>query len=174
MKKIALTLVFIAFSCISTFAQNFFLQDGEIKWQKVINEDVDIKDIHKAMVKSYDFVDINLYDDFISAEIKPVTFRSADYGMKWGNTPTILGNGALGPIFIIIEVKEGRYKVTASEIRISSVTQSSNYLNGAFTTLEEMVITDDAFNDSMEKTYAPVFSKFLDCKLNFKLEEEEW
>lgn len=174
MKKIVLTLVFIAFSCMSIMAQDFFIEEGKIKWQKIINEDANIKDIHKAMVMSYDFMNVNLYNDFITAEIKPVRFKSEDYGMKWGNTPTVLSNGAIGPIFIIVEVKEGRYRITASHIRITSVTQSSNYLNGAFTELEEIVMTDDVFNDSMEKTYASVFGKFLDGKLNFKLEEEEW
>ncbi|MBR5199468.1 MAG: hypothetical protein IKW20_06530 [Bacteroidales bacterium] len=173
MKKYFFILLLVLISPLCK-AQEFYIDQEQLTWQMVYHRNVSIDDIHKQMAYSGGFQNIVKIDDCIFADIKPVPFKPADYGMKRGSSPTILLNGAIGTIHIRIECKEGRYRVTANNMYITDITSGGFSPMGSVTKLDDLVLADGEPNEYFN-TVAPVFQKVINSKVTFVAqEEEEW
>ena len=157
-----------------TQAQNFLFENGQIKWQKVYESDMTFAEIHTAVVVSNDYEDIQVLDNCIFATLKPVDYVPEDYGFEYWDSNTLLLNGALGPIAVRIDVKEGRYRVTATNILITDITSGGLLPLGYKSKLEDYALKRGAPNKMMTEQFGPVFEKFLTRKTTFKKINDEW
>ena len=172
MKQIIILL--LALISLKASAQGFQIDEGTIKWQKIYESDMTISDIYKYIVVSNDFYDIQLLSDCIVAKSKPVKYVPEEYGFRWGNSSTLLLNGAIGPIFLQIDVKDGRYRVTAKDIGVTDITSGGIVPIGSVTMLEEVALNDGAPNNIMTSQFAPIFDLFLNRLTTFYKVQEDW
>ena len=169
-----LLILLLALMPLSAFAQGFQIENNQIKWQKVYDSDMTLTDIYIAMVTSNEYADIQVLDDCIVATIKPVDYVPEDYGFRYGNSNTLLLNGALGPVLLRIDVKEGRYRATATDIRITDVTSGGLTPMGYESILEDYALKRGAPNKMMVEQFSPVFDQFLTRKTTFTKVNDEW
>jgi hypothetical protein len=169
-----LLILLLAIMPLSAMAQGFQFENNTVTWQKVYDSDMTLSDIYTAMMSSNDFIDIQLLEDRIFASIKPVNYVPEDYGFRYGNSCTLLLNGALGPISIRIDVKEGRYRVTASDFCITDITPGGFTPVGYIDKLDDYAFKKGAPSKLMIDQFAPVFGKFLERKTTFTKVDDEW
>ena len=172
MKRILILL--LALMPIIASAQGFQIDEGAIKWQKIYESDMTISDIYKCIVVSNDFYDIQLLSDCIVAKSRPVKYVPEEYGFRWGNSNTLLLNGAIGPIFLQIDVKEGRYRVTAKDISVTDVTSGDIVPRGSVIKLEEVALDKGIPNNMMTSQFAPIFDHFLNRLTSFYKVDDDW
>ena len=172
MKRILILL--LAIMPIAASAQGFQIEDGKIIWQKIYATDMTISDIHKSMVISDAYYDITILSDCIVAKIKPFKYIPEDYGFRWGNSSVLLLNGAIGPILLRIDIKEGRYRVTASNILVTDITPGGLDAMGTTTRLEDVALTDGTPNKFMTSQLAPIFDHFLNLMTAFYKADDDW
>jgi hypothetical protein len=80
----------------------------------------------------------------------------------------------IGPITTRIETREGRYRVTLTNIRITNVTSNFAAI-GAVEDIEDYVLTNGAPNDQLIDYVAPMLGDyFIKTFLFTPQEEEEW
>lgn len=159
---------------IAAGAQGFQIEDGEITWRKIYTADMTVSDIHKAMVISDDYYDIVTFHDCIVAKTKPIDYIPEDYGFRWANSHTTLLNGALGPITLRIDVKEGRYRVTAYDMIITDITPTGLLPVGAQTHIEELALDGNSPNKTMTTQLAPIFDHLLNRLTSFQKVDDDW
>ena len=167
-------ILLLALLPITAAAQNFHIENGQIKWQKVYDSDMTFAELHTAIVVSNDYEDIQVLDNCIMATLKPVDYIPEDYGFKYGNSNTLLLNGALGPIAVRIDVKEGKYSVSATNILITRITSGGMLPLGYKSKLEDYALKRGAPNKMMTEQFGPVFDKFLTRKTTFKKTDDDW
>lgn len=172
MKRILILL--LALMPIIASAQGFQIDEGAIKWQKIYESDMTISDIYKCIVVSNDFYDIQILSDCIVAKSRPVKYVPEEYGFRWGNSNTLLLNGAIGPIFLQIDVKEGRYRVTAKDISVTDITSGDIVPKGSVVRLEEVALNNGVPNNMMTSQFAPIFDHFLNRLTSFNKVEDDW
>ena len=169
-----LLILLLALMPLSALAQGFQIEDNTIKWQKVYNTDMTFDEIYTAIVTSNDFDEIQALDNCIIAKIKPVDYVPEDYGFRYGNSNTLLLNGALGPVTVRIDVKEGRYRVTATDIIVTRTTSGGMLPRGYQSKLEDYALKKGQPNSMMTDQFAPVFEQFLTRKTTFTKVEDDW
>ena len=169
-----LFILLLALMPIGAFAQGFQIENGQIKWQKVYNTDMTFDDIYTAMITSNDFDEIQALEGCIIAKIKPVDYVPEDYGFRYGNSNTLLLNGALGPVTVRIDVKEGRYRVTATDIIVTRTTSGGMLPRGYQSKLEDYALKRGQPNSQMTDQFAPIFEQFLTRKTTFTKVDDEW
>lgn len=172
MRKILILLLALLPAIAS--AQGFQIENGQISWQKIYTSDMTLSEIHTAMVVSNDFADIQVLDNRIVAVIKPVDYVPEDYGFQYGNSNTLLLNGALGPINVRIDVKEGRYRVTATDLTVTRITSGGMLPKGYESKLEDYALKRGVPNKMMTEQFAPVFGQFLERTTSFTKVEDDW
>lgn len=172
MKRIIILL--LALMPFVASAQGFHIDKGAIKWVKIYESDMTISDIYKCIVVSNNFYDIQILSDCIVAKSIPVKYVPEEYGFRWGNSNTLLLNGAIGPIFIQIDVKEGKYRVTAKDICVTDITSGDIIPKGSVTRLEEAALNDGVPNNMMASQFAPIFDHFLNRLTAFQKVDDDW
>jgi hypothetical protein len=179
MKRILLIFALLAAS-LSAMAQGFSADEGKLSWQFVFPAEltegaVTMDDIYKAVIYSDDYRDIvKVSDDILVAELKPVMLNVEDYGFKRMRTPTYLLHYMTGPVTIRVETREGRYRVTATNIRLTN--RTSNFVAiGAVEDIEDYALTDGKPNEQLAEYIAPMLGDYFIKTFLFKpQEEEEW
>ena len=169
-----LLILLLALMPMSAFAQGFQIEDNTIKWQKVYNTDMTFTELYTAVVATNDFYEIQALDNCIIAKIKPVDYVPEDYGFRYGNSNTLLLNGALGPVTVRIDVKEGRYRVTATDIIVTRTTSGGMLQRGYQSKLEDYALKRGQPNNMMAEQFGPVFEKFIIRKTTFIKVEDDW
>lgn len=172
MKRILIIL--LALMPIMAGAQDFRINDNTITWQKVYQSDLTINDIYKTIIGSNNYYNVERLDDCIIAKSKPIPFRLEDYGMKWSNTCTLLTNGAIGPIVLRIDVKEGRYRVTASDMVVTDITPGGLSPVGETTRIEDVSLRRGEPTKLFYDQIVPVFGKCLERLATFTKEGDDW
>lgn len=165
---------------LSAMAQGFSIDEGKVSWQFVFPAEltegaVTMDDIYKAIIYSDDYRDIvKVSEDILVAELKPVMLNVEDYGFKRMRSPLFLLHYKTGPITIRVETREGRYRVTAANIRLTNRT-SNLVAIGAVEDIEDYVLTDGAPNEFLVDFVAPMLGDYFVSSFLFKpMEEEEW
>lgn len=172
MKRIIILL--LALMPIVASAQGFQIENNTITWQKVYQSNMTIDDIYKTIITSNNFYDVERLDGCIFAKTKPIDYKPEDYGFKWGNSNTLLLNGAVGPVALRIDVKEGRYRVTASDMMVTDITPGGFTPMGSVTRLEDVGLKRGAPNNMMTDQFAPVFSQYIERLVSFTKVEDDW
>jgi hypothetical protein len=165
---------------LSAMAQGFSADEGKLSWQFVFPAEltegaVTMDDIYKAVIYSDDYTNIvKVSEDILVARLNPVLLKVEDYGFRRMQSPLFLLNYMIGPMTVRIETREGRYRVTASNIRVTNVTSNFGAI-GAVEDIENYVLTDGAPNDQLIDYAAPMLGDYFIKTFLFKpQEEEEW
>lgn len=165
---------------LSAMSQGFSIDENKVSWQFVFPAEltegaVTMDDVYKAVIYSDDYRDIvKVSDDILVAELKPVMLNVEDYGFKRMRSPLFLLHYKIGAVTVRIETREGRYRVTATNIRLTN--QTSNFAAiGAVEDIENYVLTDGAPNEQFTEYVAPMLGDYFVRTFLFKpQEEEEW
>lgn len=115
MKRI-LFLVFLFLLGLTVQAQeNFYVDGGEIIWRRVFNADTDLGTIERNFRSKGCFKDFYSHNGIITAELQDFKMNIEAAGYKRMSLPIYLPNGYFSA-FVIVQVKEGRYRVTVRRI----------------------------------------------------------
>lgn len=165
---------------LSAMAQGFSADEGKLSWQFVFPAEltegaVTMDDIYKAVIYSDNYTNIvKISEDILVARLNPVMLNVEDYGFRRMHSPLFLLNYMIGPITARIETREGRYRVTLTNIRVTSV-PSNIAAGGAVEDIEYYVLTNGAPNDQLVDYVAPMLGDyFIKTFLFTPQEEEEW
>lgn len=172
MKRIIILL--LALMPIVASAQEFNYDNQKITWKKVYQSELTIDDIYKCIITSNNFYDVEQLEGCIVAKTKPIDYKPEDYGFRWGNSNTLLLNGAVGPVALRIEVKEGRYRVIASDMMVTDITPGGMTPMGTKTRLEDVAFRRGVPNSMMTDQFAPVFRKYIERLVSFTKEDDKW
>ena len=110
----------------------------------------------------------------IVAKTKPIDYKPESYGFKWGNSCTLLLNGAVGPVSLRIDVKEGRYRVTASDMKVTDITPGGLTPMGETTDIELVSLRRGAPTKLLSEQIAPIFEKYIVRLVSFTKVDDEW
>ena len=169
-----LLILLLALMPLSALAQGYKFENNTITYQYIQDTDMSFSELHTAVVASNDFTDIQVLDNRIVAKIKPENYVPEEYGFKWGNSNTLLLNGALGPIAVRIDYKEGRYRITATDIKVTDITPGGVTPKGYQSKLEDYALKKGQPNNMMVEQFGPVFEKFIIRKTTFIKVEDDW
>ena len=169
-----LLILLLALMPLSALAQGYKFENNTITYQYIQDTDMSFSELHTAIVASNDFTDIQVLDNRIVAKIKPENYVPEDYGFRYGNSNTLLLNGALGPVTVRIDVKEGRYRVTATDIIVTRTTSGGMLQRGYQSKLEDYALKRGQPNNMMAEQFGPVFEKFIIRKTTFIKVEDDW
>lgn len=179
MKRILLIFALLAAS-LSAMAQGFSADEGKLSWQFVFPAEVTegavtMDDIYKAVIYSDNYTNIvKVSEDILVARLNPVLLNVEDYGFRRMQSPLFLLSYMIGPITARIETREGRYRVTLTNIRITNVTSNFAAI-GAVEDIEDYVLTNGAPNDQLIDYVAPMLGDyFIKTFLFTPQEDEEW
>lgn len=163
MKRFILAFAFITV-CWSATAQNFTVKNDEIMWQGVYETQLNQKDILKSMYTSNNFSNIFIVDStMITGTLKPIEFNIEDYDLRPMKVPMYISQNELGPAFFVLEIKEGKYRVTIQDIRLTSKvhTQLSPY--GSVSQLNSVALSEgnltSSFLEHADALYHQLFVK---------------
>ena len=115
MKRICLTLLLALIGLSARAQENFYIDKGEIIWRRVFESAADLKTIETNFRAKGCFRDYNSYDGIITAELWGYRMFIEGTGYKRMSLPIYLPNGVF-TAFVIVQVKEGRYRVTVRRI----------------------------------------------------------
>jgi hypothetical protein len=118
MKNILLILFIIPVTLIAQSSDiNFKLIDGNIAWQKVYDNPVDINTYFAKIKSTSSINNVELSNEVIFGEINQLSHEYKQAGLKWAST-AIYVSGMLTNAKFRVEFKDGRYRVTVSDIRM--------------------------------------------------------
>ena len=159
-----LTLILLIFGSYNLFGQNFnFDKFGKIIWQCTYTTDMTSLDLHKSLCTSSYLEYVEKIDDtFYYARLKR---NSVDYeilGHSRMKLPVYISNNDVGNATVIIQYKEGKYRVTLKSIALLPIDPRFGY-----TLLHDVATGEDGYFTSvfMETTgfiYHENFKKWFD------------
>jgi hypothetical protein len=143
MKTIVTTIILLISSIVYS-QENLRLDNGSLIWQKVYETKSDIKTLLLAVKTERKFSNVDLIDDVIVFDMIDIEPLIKESGFKRMSIPIYLSSNlyAKGKI----DIKEGRFRVTVSNIKIPN-------------SPTKLVYSDKLLNES---SYEPVSSFILD------------
>lgn len=138
MKRFVL-LIFVL-NTFNLFGQNFnFDKSGGIIWQCVYKTDMQSSELHKSLHLSPYIHSIEKIDStFYKARLKRSTIDYKSYGFNRMQLPIYLTNNDV-VADVIIEYKEGKYRVTLKNIDLKTTTSME------YGTLNDIAIGEDGY-----------------------------
>ena len=166
-----MSIIAILFVSISiTNAQSFYVENDRLAWSKVYESDMNATDIVKSMLMSGNFRNIQLIDDsFISATLQEINVDYERIGYKRMNLPLYISNNYFGPANIIVQVKEGRYKVT-----VNNMILTEHYGTSLGGILDAVAIDDYGFSPTFVQYGAPIYNIVISECVTFDKVDEDW
>ena len=171
MKKFTLLLL----SFIATFAaqaQNTLIIDnGNLIWQKIYYTSRTQSDIITSLRTSGKVANIDITDEVIVCNIPSTKFDYEAAGFKRGSTPMyLLGNDFTA--FVRIQIKEDRYRVTVSDILLTTSIETPISKIGETTEIEFYAVK----NELLTKEYVEKINKekFDELLSNGKINQQEY
>ena len=137
MKRLLIFLAALFASTVMMQAQNFKVENGNIYWQKIYEQDVDIK---AMLINSGKFTDITQSNGMITARIKPAKVDAN--GRSAMEIPIYIRDDHM-TAFVRIQQKENRYRVTVDQFVFIDMVDSPLGQQGEETSLEAYAIKRD-------------------------------
>ena len=144
---------------VNAYSQNFdFDKSGNLIWQCTYNTDMTSSELHKSLCVCSHLRDVEKVDStFYIATLKRSKVSYEDFGYKRMQLPLYVVNNDIESADVIIQYKEGKYRITLKNINLASLT-GMNY-----GTLHDMAIGEDGyFTDLFMKDARNIYH------LNFK------
>lgn len=147
------------------FTQKNFSVDyaGELMWQHIYKTDMTSSELHKSLYLSPRLTDIIKVDDtFYIATLKKTKVEYEKLGFKRMQLPIYISNNDIGSATVVIQYKEGKYKVTIKDIKLQS---NTSYDYGS---LSKLAVTDGQLNETFmeygEHIYHYMFLTWLELE----------
>jgi hypothetical protein len=154
---------------------NFFIENGDLNWQKVYSTNLSLSELSTQLKTSGIFEKMEVDSLFISGELRQfdVDYKGAGYSMF--TVPSYVGNTRVSG-FALIELKDGRYRVTLSKILLIDAVNAG----GVFKIGQERYLNDfalvngkprDYFKKAPSVIYDYTFNKLLELK---EKKKDDW
>lgn len=152
MKKLLLILFFIPFVGMSqSLSDLFIIKDNNLIWQKVYESETGIQEVFSNIKSSGYVSSVEIANNEIYGDIKDLKLLYKEAGLKWGNTAVYV-SGMNAYASFRIELKEGRYRVTVSSIKMASQKSIGAFQNNnSFTSLSDLATRNGLIKDSFIK-----------------------
>lgn len=141
----------IAFPSMSQESSfNFSIDNGKIIWQKVFDTDLNSEQITILAQESGIMRDINVSENRVSGQIELMEpdYRGAGYGEM--STPIFISRSFV-ECFALIELRDGRYRVTLRNIALAQKYNDGVSKEGEKSTLESYAL--NRRGDEMKKGF---------------------
>lgn len=156
---------------------NFTPVDNETIWQKVYETTLNFKQLSDNIKSSGLFENLEIGENKVAGNIKPIDadFKGAGYGKMV--TPIVI-SGSFFDGFVIIDFKDGKYRVTLKKIFLTKKYSDSLSEQGEKSSFESLCLKKgknefrDAFTKSPSKILNYTFSKRFD--FSEKMNNENW
>jgi hypothetical protein len=159
----------------SSSAQFFNILNNEVLWQGLYETQLNQKDILKSMYTSNNFSNIFVVDStMITGLLKPIKFNIEDYGLRYMKTPMFLSQNMLGPAFFVIEIKEGKYRVTVRDIRLTAHVNTQLTPYGSVSHIESIALSEGNFTSSFLDYADTLYHQLLVKAFIMVKWNEEW
>jgi len=175
--KRTILIISLLLACLCAQAQEaidcFSIHDGEVIWQEVYQSDMDSTAVVAALVKAGEVTGITGVPGGIVCRILPQKMDYKAAGFQYKQVAVLVYNYDLeGRAHI--EFRDGRYRVTVSQIHFVPLSSAAAALGG--TNLETVVGKDGKF---IKAFHARHTDEIIDYTLNRLFEfaeipEEEW
>lgn len=170
MKRLVL-LLFAMLSTISIFGQNFTIdKTGGVIWQMEYKTDMTSNELYKSLHISPYLHSIEKIDSsFFIAIMKQSKVEYEHLGYKRMHLPLYLVNNDVGNANVIIQYKEGKYRITLNNIDLIS------FSNLEYGTLNDMAIAEDgSFTDTFTSSASPIYHSNFAEWFEFEKVSDNW
>ena len=166
MRAILLILTIICFKSYSQDLEweNFKLEEGNLIWEKVYETELSSDEILKSFKISGIIKDIDTLGNSITGTIKNLDLDYKGFGKTEMNTAMYISRNYFKS-FILIEMKEGRYRITLKEMKLVQ-----KYSDGLSEEGEISELKDYAVKNS-RKDFRKLFKKTPSGILNFTFDK---
>ena len=153
------------------FTQKNFSIDyaGELMWEHIYETDMTSTELHKSLYISPRLTDIVKVDE--SLYIAKLVRSKVEYeklGFRRMQVPLYICNNDIGSAVVVIQYKEGRYKVTIKNIRLATNTSLD------YGTLSANAITDGTFNESFMEFGEHIYHYMFLTWMQFEKISDNW
>lgn len=165
--KILAILIFLLPTVI--FAQNNFIivDSSKVVWQKVFDTELSFDDIHSNIINNGIFSDVVVQDGLITFRVIRGKISVEDMGYIRGSVPIYVVSKDFTS-FVTVQVKEGRYRVTAENIILTQRFATSLSEEGETSTLELYAVKCGTFRKGFLKLPSEIYNKYLTDLFAFK------
>lgn len=160
MRLIVTVMAFLFSVALSAQVNNFSIsQDGKVFWQKVYDTNLGHDGILNVIVNDGQFVDVVDGDAITFRVVRgKVDFKQLGYSRN--NLP-IYALASDVSCFVTIQIKDGRYRVTADSIVLVENTTNGLLVEGTENPVEIYAVKNGAFTKGFSKTPSEFYDKFF-------------
>ncbi|OUS12881.1 hypothetical protein A9Q93_09775 [Nonlabens dokdonensis] len=153
------TIFLFLFSLLIFTTNNFEINNGEVLWRKVNQQSILIETLEETMIKSGRFTNLTITENLITAEIQnlPIDYKGA--GESEMSIPMYIARSSINA-YIVIEIKENRYRVTVKNIKLVQNYSDALSEQGEITALEVYALRKK--NTEFKKGFMKKTSRILD------------
>lgn len=174
MRTILLILTIICFKSYSQELEfeNFNLEDGNLVWQKVYETELSNDEIIKSFKTSGIVKDLENLENSLTGTIENLDLDYKGFGKTEMNTAMYISRSYFKS-FVLIELKEGRYRITLKEMKL--VQKYSDGLNeeGEISELKDYAVKNN--NSDFRKSFKKAPSGILNFTFDkvFKIKKKK-
>lgn len=148
---------------------NFFIDKRGILWQRVFETSLTFKEITQQLKNTGVLRNIEVSDHTLLGDIKPMFANSQGAGFTGIETPSYMSEYLLEG-FLLLEYKEGRYRVTVKNLRVIKKSYDS-IKNAEQNTLEYFALKN--LKNEMSDAFKRAPSAILDYTFTTLFEVKE-
>ncbi len=139
---------------------NFTIVGSKVEWQNIYPTNMDSTSIYKNLVVSGIMKDVTVTGGIISGEMKPIDADHLGAGYSAMLTPIYISSSLI-TAFAIIDLKEGKYRVTLKNIQFTQKQSDALTEKGALHSLEDFAVK------SNQQEFKRLFGKSASEILNY-------
>lgn len=179
MKRIIIIFVALLANLIAQAQEhNFIASEGRLFWQKVYEYNVTVDELASSLHIGGKVVDVSILGDIITCVIPNTPFALKEAGLSRGMVPMYISLNDF-TAFVKIQIKEGRYRVTVSDIMLIANQNTSLSNTGERMDIETYAVKRGELSNAVSKTFAPILGVWLDQtfdfnKLNTSVGGDDW
>jgi hypothetical protein len=178
MKQLLIALLISSFTTISAQTKqninNFHFEQSEICWRKVMNTTLSCDEIFTKAKESGLFDRIEKDGNKLMGELKPLNADWIGAGYTFMSAPSSVQSNFISG-FVLIEVKDGRYRVTIKKMMVMQKSIDSLNISGSKKYLEEEAMKRGKYEYSLEFTQksSAIWDHTFSHKLNFNIVDND-
>jgi hypothetical protein len=153
---------------------NFAIENGKLLWQKVDETELTKKQLTQKIKSSGDFKNLELNENGIIADITNLTLDYKGYGSSEMSTPIYIARNNVNS-FIQIQFKEGKYRVTIKNIKLTQSYDTDLSSQGEMTNLDVFALKkrNTEFKSSFLKKPSKIINFTFEKITEFKIKEND-
>lgn len=161
-------------AALNAFAQNentspkhhFVITDDALIWQKIYKTTLNYDQLANAVENTGLFNNIRFADNKIMAEINRTSINYESLGYNRGSVPIYI-SATDASAFVLIECKEGRYRATIKNVKLTTNINSGALTDGEVETLDTYALKNGDFRKSFLKKPVEIYEYNFNNLLDF-------